>query len=261
MTDEKEVLVPSIDGLNIPTLLRIKEEAVATVVFVHGLTGDRDEVGGLLNHAAKEISNLNVNTVRFEFRGHGENQAPSKDMTVEGEFLDISAILEFLRERSSLPFILVGTSMGAVASLLSLSRLQNYIYLGVAFWNPVLHPRETFVSPGTDWSLETFKPFTESPYTEQVFLGDFAFGRGCWKDFESESLSEEIWDTANGVDIPILLLHGDADQIVPHSISERLSLSNKNVEFVSYPNELHGMTGVHEDMITRTKDWVCNLLA
>lgn len=52
------------------------------------------------------------------------------------------------------------------------------------------------------------------------------------------------------IEVPVLLLHGDDDQVVPIDDSARLSIKLlKNGELKVYPGYPHGMLGVHADVL------------
>jgi hypothetical protein len=43
------------------------------------------------------------------------------------------------------------------------------------------------------------------------------------------------------VDAPVLILHGDADRLIPHAHAEQLAAANPRAEFVSVPGRGHNM--------------------
>ena len=45
------------------------------------------------------------------------------------------------------------------------------------------------------------------------------------------------------VDAPVLILHGDADRLIPHDQAEQLAAANPAAEFVSVPGRGHNMAG------------------
>ncbi len=68
----------------------------------------------------------------------------------------------------------------------------------------------------------------------------------CIKAFSETDLTEDL----KKVDVPTLILHGDADQIVPIGASALLSSKMvKNATLKVYPGAPHGMTATLADMV------------
>ncbi len=260
LNNEKRINVTTTDGVGVPAFLKPGIAPVANTVFVHGLAGDKDEAYDLHFKAAKEISKLNVNTIRFDFRGHGESNVPSRKMDIKGEFLDLSAVLQTVNHLASLPIVFVSSSLGAVSTLLCLSRLKHYKVATAVLWNPVLDPFRTFVSPGTNWSETAFSGFLKPPFQDTVMLGGFEVGMEFWQDISNKNLSRETWSTAKTSSIPTIIFHGIEDQIVHHSISASLLGNNNNATLISYEGEGHGMGGVHDRLIAESVKWISKCL-
>ena len=257
---EQEITATAADGHRVSILASEKSIASASLVFVHGLAGDKDEAGGLFQNAVDAMGVLPVETFRFDFRGHGQSSYKSQDMTLTGELADLVAVCNEIDRRNNLPFVFVAASLGAVSVALLMSRSRSINAIGLALWNPVLQPRKTFVDPGTPWSREAFGGF-ENDSTRTLELGDFTVGRSLWNEFCSEELSAETWTSMVSSKVPTIILHGESDQIVPYSISQRLKIERPEIELVGYPDELHGMFGVHDDLIAKTKRWVSGLIS
>ncbi len=68
----------------------------------------------------------------------------------------------------------------------------------------------------------------------------------CIKAFSETDFTEDL----KKIDVPVLVMHGDDDQIVPYADSEPLSaklLSNATLK--TYPGFPHGMPTTHADVI------------
>jgi non-heme chloroperoxidase len=85
------------------------------------------------------------------------------------------------------------------------------------------------------------------------------------KAFSETDFTEDL----KKIDIPILVLHGEDDQIVPIDAAGRASAKIvKNAKLKTYPGYPHGMPIIHADEITPTcslssnpdqAEWVCRL--
>ena len=68
----------------------------------------------------------------------------------------------------------------------------------------------------------------------------------CIKAFSETDLTEDL----KKLDVPILILHGDDDQIVPIDDSARLSAKIvRNATLKVYPGAPHGMCSTHKDQV------------
>ena len=68
----------------------------------------------------------------------------------------------------------------------------------------------------------------------------------CIKAFSETDLTEDL----KKIDVPVLILHGDADQIVPIDDSARLSAKIvRSATLKVYPGAPHGMCSTHKDQV------------
>jgi non-heme chloroperoxidase len=74
----------------------------------------------------------------------------------------------------------------------------------------------------------------------------FSAAYECIKAFSETDLTEDL----KKIDVPALILHGDADQIVPIGASALLSSKIvKGSQLKVYPGLPHGMCSTHKDQI------------
>jgi pimeloyl-ACP methyl ester carboxylesterase len=248
-------------GHKIPALIRTVPESKATVIFAHGLAGDRCELDDILQRAAEGLSSLPVNSARFDFLGHGASTVSSEQMTLNGEYEDLSVIVDFFKELPNCPFIFVAASLGAVPTLLELAKNADLSIAALVFWNPVLDPFKTFVSPGTGWSQQSFRPFIEGLDSQVVSLNGFVVGRTLWNEFCDPKLSEVLWQTALRLPAKSLVFHGTADEVVPYSLSKEFSALGTNVTLRTFPGAKHGLVGFHDELIAETTQWIEDIVS
>jgi len=68
----------------------------------------------------------------------------------------------------------------------------------------------------------------------------------CIKAFSETDFTEDL----KKIDIPMLVLHGDDDQIVPIDASAKAAAKIlKNAKLVVYPGAPHGLTDTHKDKL------------
>ena len=92
------------------------KEAPATILISHGFMCDKFDVGFLRNL----FSTRHLNSLTFDFRGHGENSFGQSSTMGRDEAYDVLAAAHFLKNHPALqkkPLFAYGFSMGAVASI------------------------------------------------------------------------------------------------------------------------------------------------
>lgn len=253
MSNERFRQVMTRDGVSLPVLIRTTADSRGTVVLLHGLAGDRDEVGGIIRKAAEELSTQGFDTVRFDFRGHGEHTEFSREMTLRGETIDLEAVLNAVADVCAPVQIFIAASLGAVPLMLHLSKFEE-APAAVVLWNPVLDHFRTFVDPGTSWSKSAFANFARGGVDAD--LDGFVVGSGFWRDLNDRRMSEVAWRTACAYSGDGLIIHGDEDQIVPLAYSEELSAANPRWTLSIYEGAQHGLDGFHDRLISETVAWL-----
>ncbi len=54
------------------------------IILCHGITVNKEE-GGIFTNLAKKLAKVGFAVFRFDFRGHGESEGDSINLTVTGE--------------------------------------------------------------------------------------------------------------------------------------------------------------------------------
>jgi non-heme chloroperoxidase len=68
----------------------------------------------------------------------------------------------------------------------------------------------------------------------------------CIKAFSETDFTEDL----KGIDVPVLIMHGEDDQVVPIDDSARLAIKLvKNGTLKTYPGLSHGMAATHPELI------------
>jgi len=253
MSNERCRQVMTADGLSLSVIFQADPRSRSTVVFLHGLAGDRDEIGGIIRRTVERLPPNQFDTVRFDFRGHGEHAEFSREMTLGGEANDLSAVLEAMSEVCAPVGTFVAASLGAVPLML---HLANSVVTppALVLWNPVLDHYRTFVEPGTSWSRSAFAAFARGE--TEANLDGFVVGSGFWRDLNDRRMSEAAWRSAVAYEGDGLIIHGDQDQIVPYAYSEELSAVNPRWTLSTYEGATHGLDGFHDRLINETVAWL-----
>lgn len=145
-------LAVSRDGMALNAVLtRPATGAVrAVVVFLHGYTGNRDEIAvrggsGMFRRAARAFAVLGIASLRFDFAGSGESDGAWADTTFAGQAADVRVVLDAVRAQPGLagaPLHLLGYSQGGLVGLRAVA--EGAPVRGMVLWNPVLDPTATY---------------------------------------------------------------------------------------------------------------------
>lgn len=186
---------------------------IPVVCFFHGFSGNKMEPHFIFVKLSRRLEKLGIASVRFDFGGSGESDGEFKDMTLSKELEDAKAILDFVKSQEFTDtgkIGVVGFSMGGVvASMLAGDRKEDVATL--CLWAPAGNMCELAVSSRTKEEIQAVRKigFWDA--------GGLAVGVG----FLDDVLNLDIYEKSAAYDKNVLLLHGDNDQTVPLSISDK----------------------------------------
>jgi pimeloyl-ACP methyl ester carboxylesterase len=249
------------DGHPVPYVIETAPGGgAADVILCHGLLADRDEYNGLHVRMSAALRAAGLNAIRFDFRGHGASDLPAQDMTIAGELLDLTAVLELARVTRRRPQYLVATSFGAVSSILRLRGGDTGVR-GLVLWNPVVNVRATFVEPGTGWSRSAISPgsirLLDAGERTHVNLSGFRMGRRLVDELRTLDLTEDL----RGLTLPILAAHGTGDDRVPFRYTAAALAGRPNARLVELPGAGHGFVDFQAEVIADSVTFLAGLVA
>ena len=218
--------------LHVPDGLDAGEKVPAIVMF-HGFTGHKSETHRLFVKVARSLCEVGYVVLRFDFRGSGDSEGDFEDMTVPGEVSDAKRSIDFLEE---IPWVdkekigVIGLSLGGrVAAILASDdeRLKFAI-----LYSPALGPlREKFISLQTDETLKKLASGEAVKVSEGWYLK---------KPFFDTLDSPVPLDVMDRIKVPILIIHGDSDEVVSNETSKK---GYEIVKDLNKKNELYIVKG------------------
>ena len=207
------------------------------VVFCHGFGGRKE--GELFELIADTLQAHGIASLRFDFNGHGESEGDFKDMTVPNEIEDTKRVAEYaasLRYVSGLA--LVGHSQGGVVAAMTAGELSQQDGEGelraVALMAPAAVLRDDAIRGNT--MGKTYDPFDPGEYVE--LWG----GQKLGAEYIRTAFSLPIYETAAKYHGPALIVHGNADRVVPYTYGERFQQIWPGSELVIQEYFDHGFT-------------------
>ena len=220
---------------------RRKSDIVA--VMVHGITSSRDEYG-LFSGLAEYLASRGTPSVRFDYRCHGKSKQPMESMILSGIVNDIEAAARLgLEESNASQVCVVGMSFGGGLSAYW-AAVTNVAVRGVVMLAPVIDYEEDVL--GQYGALVEGKLSKEAAGTLQrqgfVEMDGIRYGPALVNELRFISGAEGLRRLA----CESLIVHGDADSIVPFSSSERFARIHERCELVNVPGTDHGF-GVEGD--------------
>lgn len=209
------------------------------VILMHGIFSSGNIVP--MPALARELAEVGIASIRFDFGGHWRSEGEMQKMTIANEIKDALAIWEYAK---ALPYVseigLLGHSQGGVIASMTAGILTER---GEKPTGLVL------IAPGSviQDACRNGKFFgaTFNPADPPEFIKCFGVMK-LGRDYILSTQELDIYGTAGKYDGPVRLIHGDKDNIVPMSCSEKF------VETYGDRSELIIIKGGNH-MITRRK--------
>jgi len=226
-------------------------EKCPMVIFCHGFSGRKD--GPMFELIADTLQAHGIASIRFDFNGHGESEGEFKDMTVPNETEDAKKVVEYvsdLRYVSSLA--IVGHSQGGVIAAMTAGQLSEALgkspFKAVALMAPAAVLRDDAIRGST--MGKQYDPFDPGEYVE--LWGGLKLG----SQYIHTAFSLPIYETAAKYQGEALIIHGNADRVVPYTYGERFHQIWPKSELVIQEYFDHGFS----QNIYRTTDIVSEYL-
>lgn len=178
------------------------------ILMCHGLAGNK--IGRYRSYvtAASELVKKGFTVLRFDYRGSGDSEGETQDMTVTSAVSDTLEALNFLKED---PFVdtdrigLFGRSFGGAIALQAASKFP---VKSVALWAPIFHAKE--------WEELWKQVQTQSLSPEKMDDFKRVNGQLLGNAFWTELFAMDIAKTLDKIqDKPLLHIHGEKDTVVP----------------------------------------------
>ena len=191
-------------------------EKCPMVIFCHGFNGTKD--GPLFELVADTLQAHGIASIRFDFNGHGESEGEFKDMTVPNEIEDAKKVVEYVRDlRYVSTMAIAGHSQGGVVAAMTAGQLSEELgepaFEAVALMAPAAVLRDDAIRGST--MGKQYDPFDPGEYVE--LWGGLKLGG----EYIRTAFSLPIYETAAKYQGPALIIHGNADRVVPYTYGER----------------------------------------
>jgi uncharacterized protein len=220
-----------------------KDKTTKAIVLAHGITVDKDE-NGVFIELANALEQNGYAVFRFDFRGHGESEGKSVDMTIEGEIADLEAAFAEVKSKGYEKIGLLGASFGGGSSVLYTSKHKKEIKC-LCLWNPVLNYEHTFLNPTLPW-IRSRKEHVKKDIREKGWttLGseNYILGEALFKE-----MARLIpYQALSSINIPTIIIHGTKDSTVPYEDSRDYVGHLPNGKLITIEGAAHGFHNLGE---------------
>ena len=201
------------------------------IILAHGFSTTKNT--NTWTALAPRLAEHAISTFRFDFYGHGESEGKFEDITISEAVDDILQAIKYLKSQGYKKIGLVGSSFGGIASIMAASKTDD-LYL-LALKSPVSNYEEKSIATQSEGELEDWK---EKGYRYYV-SGDgtrLRLNYTFYQDFKNN----DGYEAAPKINIPTLIIHGDADESVPYSQSVKTSKLIPNCELHTIKGANHG---------------------
>lgn len=188
----------------------------------------------------------------FDFCGgsvSGRSDGETTSMSVLTELADLNAVINGFKEISSIDsdrIFLFGDSQGGLVSAMAAAERGEDIAGLVLFYPALVIPDDTR------------REFSSIDMIRDV---NYRFGIPIGRVYHEAVYDMDVLEAIAGYDGPVLIVHGDADSIVPFSYSELADSQYENSHLIILPGAGHGFHGSDFDMAcNEAVSFVSNLL-
>lgn len=191
------------------------------IIFAHGYAATYKRVE---NHC-KRIAEQGYPSIAFDFRGGSEESKSDgkfADMTIETEIVDLKCVIQFAKKLAIADhdrIYVMGESLGGLVTLLAVAD-KDVDVRGVALWYP------TLIAP------DIARRRLNNEITEYDVLN-------CTPKFDEVTASIDIFKKIDGLKIPLLIVVGEYDTVVPMEMFEKTIETVKDGKLVVIEGQGH----------------------
>jgi dipeptidyl aminopeptidase/acylaminoacyl peptidase len=187
---------------------------VPIIVLCHGHSSNKDRPTFVA--LENELNKNNIAVFKFDFFGHGESEGKFEEATVSEAVDDILKAIEFVKEKGYKKIGLFGSSFGGISSIMAASKTKDLFVL--ALKSPVSDYEEVELLKRGREGIEEWK---QRGWRE--YIGSNEIKLKLNYSFFEDIKNNNAYEAVEKIEIPTLIVHGDADETVPIEQSKKTS--------------------------------------
>ena len=214
-------------------------------ILLHGFGSAKDRTHNILTAAA--MREKGCATLRLDLYGHGESGGEFRKHTLYKWISNTMAVIDYARELGYTEIYLSGHSQGGLTAALvagmEADRISGLILRAPAFMIP---------QAARDGCMLGYR-FDPDHVPESVTVAEDVVLDGNYIRVAQTIHAEDAADRYRG---PVLILHGDEDDVVPPEDSARMAKRYSNCEMHMIPGETHHFDRHPEQMQEIIRNWM-----
>jgi len=221
------------------------------IILLHGFTGDRKEFGKL-TALGKGLQKAGFNVLSIDFSGSGESD--DEPLNTDNQAQDFRDALDYFEEKGMKEIGAFGLSLGPIALLKNKNLFGNRIK-AVVFWAPITHKKDNY----SEWRFEDEELKTLDKKGELKMYVEREEGRTEFevsKQLINERETLDQKELLSGVRLPILIIHGDKDTLVPLEWSKSaMQYLPKGSRLDIIEGEVHTFIHKRTEVVKKSVEW------
>ena len=216
--------------------LSINEKSKNFVVFLHGFMSDIE--GSKPKNFLRYCKSKKIGFLTFEYSGHGKSSGEFTKGNISKWTYETKKIIRRIVRNNN--FILIGSSMGSWVSLNQFKyfskQIKGFVGIGSApeflerlMWKKFSKKIKKIILQKGFYQLQHGK--YEYPITRQIII---------------DGRKNKVLNKKNLSKIPITMIHGKKDEVVPVNFSKKILklFPNAKKKLIIIPNGDHSLSGV-----------------
>lgn len=198
------------------------------------------------------LNNRNISTFRFDFYGNKESDGKFEESNLSESIDDTLQAIKLVKNKGFKKIILLGSSFGGLSSIITASRSKDLYALVLK--SPVSDYDEVHVYiHGEKWMTE-WKQKGQTMYSEEK-------GLKLNYSFVEDYRKYDAYTSAKEIKIPTLIVHGDTDESVPLSQSEKLVkiIPNAKLIVIKGANHRYEQENHFSEMIRTISEYIIQI--
>jgi len=220
------------------------KELDTAIILCHGLGSNKDDA--LYITLQDKINALGLTTFRMDLLGHGESEGEFDDLTLTETIDDILCAKHELEKGGHRDVGFIGTSFGAVGGIMVAS-LEQFKFLVVI--SPPTHYDMSEMIKSSIYLLRELMKVNKATKKKKAHLNVRFF-----RDYGSY----DSYDAAKKITVPVMIIHGNKDNIVPLAKSRELHKRIKGSKLKVIRDADHHYTTAQNKLVKEVMIFVNN---